>query len=165
MHRRRFLSPTTVFLAASASASAQQFQQVTNFPGPSLWTEGVECADVDHDGDLDVFFAEGDGFNSAGTQRQNILIVNKLVETGPWVFADESLARLGAHVSNAKGVTTGDVDGDGWVDAVFANAFFTDPPFLYMNQGAANPGFFSLESATRGLTTAYSSVLGSRSRG
>ena len=52
MNRRRFLSLTTVFLAASAAASAQQFQGVTNFPGPALWTEGVECADVDHDGDL-----------------------------------------------------------------------------------------------------------------
>ena len=157
MHRRRFLPLTTAFLATSALAGAQQFQQVTTFPGAALWTEGVECADVDHDGDLDVFFAEGDGFQSAGAKRQNVLIINKLVETGPWIFADESVARLGAHVSNAKGVTTGDVDGDGWVDAVFANAFFTDPPFLYINQGAANPGFFTLESASRGLTTAYSS--------
>ena len=31
-------------------------------------------------------------------------------------------------------------------------------PFLYINQGAANPGFFTLESASRGLTTAYSSA-------
>jgi len=157
MERSRLLSITIAFLAAGTSAGAQQFQQVTNFPGPTRWAEGVECADVDHDGDLDVFFAEGDGFSSAGTKRQNVLIVNKLVETGPWTFADESVARLGTHVSNAKGVTTGDVDGDGWVDAVFANAFSTDPPFLYINQGAANPGFFSLQSSTRGLTTQYSS--------
>ena len=157
MHSRRFLLLTIACLAASRAADAQQFQQSTAFPGPARWAEGVECADVDHDGDLDVFFAEGDGFNTAGTKRQNVLIVNKRIEIGAWSFADESIARLGVHVSNAKGVATGDVNGDGWVDAVFANAFFTDPPFLYINQGAANPGFFALESATRGLTTPYSS--------
>jgi len=151
----------TAFLSClylAPGASAQQFQQATNFPGPLNWCEGVECADVDNDGDLDVFFAEGDGFSSAGTQRQNILLINKLVETGtPWLFADESVARLGVNLSNAKGVTTGDVNGDGWVDVLFANAFLTDPPALYLNQGAANPGHFTLASATHGLTTAYSS--------
>jgi hypothetical protein len=156
--RRRLIPCLSVMIALLGGRShGQQFQQVTTFPGPTNWTEGVECADVDHDGDLDIFFAEGDGFNSAGTKRQNVLIVNKLIEIAPWTFADESVARLGVHVSNAKGVTTADVNGDGWVDALFANAFFTDPPFLYINQGAANPGFFNMESATRGLTTAYSS--------
>jgi plastocyanin len=157
MDRRRILTLTTVFLASGGLARGQQFQQVTNFPGPQRWCEGVECADVDQDGDLDVFFAEGDGFNSPGTKRQNVLLINQLVEVAPWTFADESVARLGVHVSHAKGVTTGDVTGDGWVDAVYANAFFTDPPFLYINQGAANPGYFTMESATRGLTVSYSS--------
>src|SRR5678815_181835 len=103
MHPERFLTLMTVGLAAAAPAGAQQFQQVTNFPGPQSWTEGVECADVDNDGDLDVFFAEGDGFSTGGTQRQNILLINKLVELGtPWTFADESVARLGVNLSHAK---------------------------------------------------------------
>jgi plastocyanin len=144
-------------LSLPSLAAAQQFSGVTNFPGTARWTEGVECADVDKDGDLDVFFAEGEGFASAGTQRQNILIINKLIEIGEWNFADESVARLGTNLSNAKGVCTGDVTGDGWVDALFANAFFTDPPFLYINQGVSNPGFFNQEGAARGLPTSYSS--------
>lgn len=155
---RRLLLRTFAGSLLALPSFAQQFQQATNFPGPTNWCEGVECADVDRDGDLDVFFAEGDGFATAGTKRQNILLINKLVELGTaWTFADESLTRLGAHVSNAKGVTTGDVDGDGWTDALFANAFFTDPPSLYLNQGAINPGFFTFASATHGLTVAYSS--------
>ncbi len=140
--------------ALCALASAQQFQhQVGMIPGTPRWTEGVECADVDLDGDLDIFFADGDGYSSAGTKRQNVLIVNKLIETASLSFADESVTRLGAHVSNGKGVTTGDIDADGWVDALFSNAFNTDPAFLYVNQGAANPGFFTFDGVARGFTT------------
>jgi|694.fasta_scaffold00755_8 plastocyanin len=158
MHLHRFL-PSAVALGCLSSLSlAQQFQQVTAFPGAAVWSEGVECADVDKDGDLDVFFADGDGFSSAGTQRQSTLFINQLIGTGPaYTFTNESVARLGTNLSVGKGVITADIDGDGWVDALFANAFLTDPPFLYHNRGAAQPGFFDQEAAARGLTAAYSS--------
>ncbi|MEM7306716.1 MAG: FG-GAP-like repeat-containing protein [Planctomycetota bacterium] len=146
-------------LAASLplTASAQQFQQVpAAIPGPANWSEGVEPADVDNDGDLDLFIADGGGFQSPGIQYQNLLLIN-LLESAPLTFADESVTRLGMHVSHAKGVTTGDVQGDGWVDAIFCNAFGTDAPFLYVNLGAASPGFFTFEGAARGLDSVLSS--------
>ncbi|MCY3002525.1 MAG: FG-GAP-like repeat-containing protein [Planctomycetota bacterium] len=86
-----------------------------------------------------------------------VLLINQFIPTGTLSFTDESVARLGTRLSNAKAVITGDVNGDGWIDAVVCNAWDTDVPFLYINQGAANPGFFSMESATRGLTTLLSS--------
>ena len=135
-------------------STAQQFVfQNGAIPGANRWTEGVESADVDNYGDLDIFFAEGEGFSSAGTKRQNILIINRLEIAGGLV--DESVARLGVHLSNAKGVDTGDIQGDGYVDALFANAFNTDLPFLYVNQGAGNPGFFNFEGPARGFNTIY----------
>ncbi len=150
---------TSCLFAASlaASASAQQFQMATNFPGTATWSEGVECADVDQDGDLDIFVADGDGFATAGTARQNRLWINQTAQGTPYGLVDESLTRLGTHTSHAKGVTTGDVDGNGWVDALYLNAFFTSPPFLYVNQGAGNPGFFNFEGVARGFTTSLSS--------
>lgn len=149
---------TAATLFAAPFAAAQQFVHQTGMiPTTGLWTEGVELADVDHDGDLDIFFAYGEDFSSAGPKRQNALMINNFVPSGTLSFTDASVARLGAHLSNAKGVVTRDVNGDGWVDVLFCNAFNTDVPFLYINQGAANPGFFNLESSTRGLTTAYSS--------
>jgi plastocyanin len=140
-------------LLLASPAVAQQFSiQTGAFSGTARWTEGVECADIDNDGDLDVFFAEGDGFSSAGSARQNKLYRNMLVENGSLSFTDVSLTRLGTHLSNAKAVVTADVNGDGFVDALFVNAFNAQPPYLYINQGAANPGFFTEEAASRGLT-------------
>ena len=160
LHNRSMPTPrpralaSAALLAAALPAPAQQFQhQPGLIPGAARWSEGVEAADVDNDGDLDLFFADGDGFQSASTKRQNVLVVNKLIETASLAFADESVARLGVHESNAKGVTTGDIDGDGWIDALYSNAFNTDPAFLYVNKGAASPGFFDFEGLARGFTT------------
>jgi len=155
----RNLVSSTAFLAlfCAVPATAQQFQSATNFPGAALWSEGVECADVDKDGDLDIFVADGGNFNAAGIARQNLLWINQTVQGTPYGLVDESVARLGVHTSHAKGVTTGDIDGDGWVDALFVSAFFTSPPFVYVNQGAPNPGFFTFEGVARGFVTNYSS--------
>ena len=144
---------------ASACPFAQQFDhQVGAIPGTPRWTEGVEAADVDNDGDLDLFFADGDGFTTPGTKRQNKLVMNML-EVSAGTFADESVARLGLHSSNAKMAITGDIQDDGFIDAMFCNAFATDLPFLYVND-STTPGFFTFEGVARGFTTAYSSGSG-----
>jgi len=158
--RRLRLSLAGLFVGSLVpAAAAQQFvYQPGALPGVPRWTEGVECADVDNDGDHDIFFGEGDGFSGAGAARQNILIINKLMEIGAGNYADESVARLGSMLSNAKGVVTADVDGDGWVDALFCNAFNIQPPWLYHNRAAAQPGFFDMESSTRGFTEALNAA-------
>ncbi|MCZ6596619.1 MAG: FG-GAP-like repeat-containing protein [Planctomycetota bacterium] len=141
-----------LFLAGSL-VQAQQFVNVPGaIPGTVRWSEGCEGADVDNDGDLDIFIADGDGFSSPGTKRQNVLIINQL-EIAPNTFADESVARLGVHLSNGKMAITGDIDDDGWIDAMYCNAFGTDRNSLYVNQGLANPGFFSFEGVARGFAT------------
>ena len=153
MRTRPKLLPLLIPLLA-APAAAQQFQhQPGLIPGPARWSEGVEAADVDRDGDLDLFFADGEGFSGPSVKRQNVLVVNQLAQTGSLAFTDESVARLGVHVSYGKGVTTADVDADGWIDALFVHAFNADAPFLYVNRGGAQPGFFDEEGAARGFTT------------
>ncbi len=155
---RNLVSSSSVLaILCAVPASAQQFQSATNFPGAALWSEGVECADVDLDGDLDIFVADGGNFSSAGTARQNLLWINQTAQGTPYGLVDESVARLGVHTSHAKGVATGDINGDGWIDAMFVSAFTTSPPFLYVNQGAPNPGFFTFEGVARGFATSYSS--------
>ncbi|MEE8467004.1 MAG: FG-GAP-like repeat-containing protein, partial [Planctomycetota bacterium] len=156
---RRFVAPLLLGPLSLSLAGAQQFVHVPGLlPGPARWTEGLACVDVDGDGDLDLCFAEGEGFAAAGAKRQNVLLINQLVETGTLAFLDESVARLGQHLSNAKDVIAGDVNGDGWVDLLYLNAFNIDTPFLYINQGPAQPGFFTLESAARGFTDVINSA-------
>lgn len=153
----RALRGSALAAALCAPAVAQQFTS-SALPGAALWTEGVSSVDVDLDGDLDLLFANGDGFFSVGAPRQNTLFINQLVETGSATFVDESVARLGANTSNAKQAISADVNGDGYPDLLYANAFNTGTPLLYINRGAAQPGFFDLESATRGLTEVLNSA-------
>ncbi|MFT5290718.1 MAG: plastocyanin [Planctomycetota bacterium] len=155
--RQPFTPVLLLLLLVGAVEATQQFTSIPGaIPGTPRWSEGVEASDVDLDGDMDLFFADGDGFTTAGTKRQNVLVIN-LLEIGAGTFADESVTRLGAHVSNAKQVATGDLTGDGYDEALFANAFGTDLPFLYINGGATDPGVFSFEGAARGFTNALSS--------
>ena len=159
LHSQAFRSSRAVLIALSlcaAPAAAQQFTYAGNMPGGAIWSEGLEGSDVDNDGDLDVFVANGEGFSSPGPKRQNTLLINQLVEIGPGNMTDESIARLGVHVSNAKQVITGDVQNDGWEDALYVQGFNTgDAPFLYINQGAGNPGVFTFDGAARGFTVQH----------
>ncbi len=149
-------------LALAAPARAQQFRLAPGaIPGPPQWTSGIECADVDNDGDADAFLAHGGGWSAATAVRYpHTLLVNELAATGAFRFVDESAGRLGAQVSCAKRVITGDIQGDGWVDALYCNCFDGEPPGLYVNRGAAQPGAFTFEGRERGLTAALSSYAG-----
>jgi VCBS repeat-containing protein len=88
-----------VFTDSVATFAAQDL-------GTSLDSEGLALADVDGDGDLDVYFANQDGGNQ--------LFLNN----GAGLFSNSNLnmGNLGS-----QGVAVGDVDGDGMPDFVVAN--------------------------------------------
>jgi hypothetical protein len=136
-----------MLVLAARGSLAQQFQQVgTGLPGPAVWSEGVEVFDADGDGWLDVLFANGNGFSSPGGALAPTLLINHTNLGGPISFLDETMARLPAgFVAQAKGLTVCDVDGDGDLDVVFANAFQTQPRIL-INDGT---GHFTDETAQR----------------
>ena len=112
-----------------------------------LDTNGAAFADIDNDGDLDLYV-------TGSLETRHFLYVND----GSGVFTEEAVAR-GADVDDAglnhgQSVAFGDYDGDGWLDFHVcewaANATQTR---LLRNLGAASPGHFVDVTVAAGVDT------------
>jgi len=147
VNRPRIVAALTVAFCAltvASQASAQMFVEssTTRFPqpDPNEYTNQCTLGDIDGDTDLDIIWANGGNFTSAGTNQLARIYIND----GTGVFTDQSVAR-GAVSGLFRGVELGDVDNDGDLDMVLAEDFNRQPNLL-INNGS---GFFTDESATR----------------
>ncbi len=103
-----------------------------------LWTSScVALGDVDNDGDLDLAVGR-----TSGIGADDMLLIND----GSGAFADESAARLPFHMDKTSDARFADLNGDGWLDLLFAQSHVSTPPDqagdLLYNQGPAQPGVF-----------------------
>jgi hypothetical protein len=143
---RSLLPAGLVAVFAAAPVAAQNFVQMTNPPGPVVWTEAVEVFDANGDGKVDLLFGNGVGFSSAMGALAPTLLINTSPGPGTITFVDDTATRLPAGFTQQnKGLVVFDVDNDGDRDLVFANAFGNQPSLL-VNNGS---GFFTNETATR----------------
>lgn len=78
-------------------------------------TRDVDLADIDLDGDLDIFF--GNVHLTKGAPAQNRLLIND----GTGMFADETVSRLPTDIDNTMDGDFVDIDGDGDLDLATAN--------------------------------------------
>jgi hypothetical protein len=130
------------FLVFAGLASAQQFQNVVGaLAGPSYATkcEGVEIADLDNDGRLDIIGSTGFVL-SPGSMSPHIpqIQMNKSIGVGSYTFTDEAATRLpGGFTVQAGGCTAFDIDGDTDIDLLFAQ-MGTRQPQLLRNDGTGN---------------------------
>ncbi|MBL9121869.1 MAG: VCBS repeat-containing protein [Phycisphaerae bacterium] len=139
------LSPlvTAVVLALGSSAFAQQFQNQTStrFPttGNNEYTNQMTFVDLDGDDDLDIVWANGQSYSSAGAALKPRMYIND----GTGIFTDETDVRAAGITGWFRGVEAGDCDGDGDPDLILAQDF-NKKPILLINNGA---GVFSNGSA------------------
>jgi hypothetical protein len=139
-------------LALAAPCAAQQFVQQTStrFPTQAEYTNQCTAVDIDNDGDLDIVWANGQGYSSQGAA----LAVRVYVNNGAGVFSDQTSTRAAGITGWYRGVEAGDVDRDGDMDLILANDFNKRPQLL-INNGA---GVFADQTTTRLPVTTMSSA-------
>jgi len=147
VHTSIFIGPALATLGIAGMAAAQQFSQQTTtlFPTQTEYSNQITSVDIDADGDLDLIFANGQGYNAQGAALQLRIYVNRINEVGQAKFVDESVARAPGVTGWFRGVEAGDVNGDGYPDLVLAQDFNKQPRLL-INDGTGN---FADETAAR----------------
>ncbi len=159
--RDAIATPTFTEVAAASGLVFEHFLGSTGeFYFPEVSSAGLALLDYDNDGDLDVYFLQGDVLNPAKTIEdtvfpprvplppRNRLFRNELVSsdrTGKLRFTDVTEESGTGDTGYAQGVATGDIDNDGDVDLFVTNL---GADVLYVNNG---DGTFTDRSAESGL--------------
>ena len=133
-----------VTLASGYAAAAQiQFvdQTTARFPVQAEYTNQIAVADIDADGDLDMCFANGQGYSSLGTLLKPRIYIN----SGAGVFSDQTDTRVAGITGCFRSAEFGDVDGDGDVDLLLGQDY-SRQMLLLINNGA---GVFANETTVR----------------
>ena len=134
MVRSLFVSSLAALVLAPFVAAQTIVYNAAALPAQNIWTDGVLIIDVDHDGDNDIVFGNGNvygGVGAAGAQPQQLFLNN-----GAGVFADGS-PMLNVANFNAKMVIGANFDGDAgnWPDLVFSSGSTGSPPRFLRNKG------------------------------
>ena len=143
--------------ATSASGQAQLLQDNTSqipagSPFNDSFSENVDFADIDLDGDYDAVFADGGDCCS----DQNRLWVNMGGIQGGTIgfFQDRTATQLPAVLDAGRDVDFVDIDRDGDPDLYLSatSAISNQPNRWWINQGGlqgGSAGFFTDETSTR----------------
>ena len=139
-HALIFSLPLGIALAAQGQIQFVD-QTATRFPVQAEYTNQIAVADIDGDGDLDICFANGQGYSSLGTLLKPRIYIND----GTGIFSDQTDVRVAGITGCFRSAEFGDIDGDGDVDLLLGQDY-SRQILLLSNNGA---GVFTNESAGR----------------
>jgi hypothetical protein len=112
--------PASAFVGAWVPATPEEMGAI------GAWTNKVELADLDLDGDLDILFANGGDYESAGEPVSSSAWLND----GSAGFTDATAEVLGEHALLTRVIKVGDLNADGLPDIVMGTTFNTQSRLL-----------------------------------
>ena len=150
---RRLVAGALGCLGTAAAAHAQSY---VNTPGQipvnGGFTENIDFADVDGDGDMDCVLAEG---GDAGDDQNNLWI-NRGFEPGGTIgfFVDRTATQCPSVLDSSRDMDFVDIDGDGDFDVYVSNtsAISNQSNRWWVNMGGlqgGTAGFFQDQTASR----------------
>ena len=110
---------------------------------------GVDVADIDLDGDWDVYVTDLIGTTEDDLPLGNVLYLNQ----GDRTFADNSAPEAGIAGDDSWGVNFFDADHDGWEDLFAAHMKNAAAPLFFVND---RDGTFTNQGADLGISTTNS---------
>ena len=118
-----------------ASAFASAWADVTSDEMSSAggWTNKVELADLDVDGDVDILFANGGDYDAPGTPVASGAWLNN----GDGTFADATAEVLGQHELLTRVIKVGDLNGDTLPDILMGTTYDTQSRLLLSTEQGA----------------------------
>ena len=118
--------------ASPTSAASPLWEDATPppFTKGRTWTNKVDLADIDRDGDVDILFAEGGNYDTPGTAVRSRIFLND----GSAGFTDVSQQVLGNSIGTARVIKARDLNDDGDVDIIVGNTYEMQSR-LYLGRG------------------------------
>ena len=127
---RSALALVVLGLPATAAAAPWQDATVGTIGATKEWSNKLELADIDGDGQVDILFANGAGYDSAAGPEQSRVFLNQgagksFKEVSQQVFPQPGQTRV---------IKARDVNADGAVDLVVGNSF-GNQSWLFLGDG------------------------------
>lgn len=136
------IHPAQPLILINHGSGIYKDETILRLPGLQTFTNDVDLADVDNDGDLDIYLANT---GLSPTNCRDFLLIND----GKGYLQDESQKRLPAEAFVTQNVEFGDIDGDGDLDLALAILGGIESLFevrLFVNDGK---GFFADQTKER----------------
>ncbi|NND01153.1 MAG: VCBS repeat-containing protein [Acidimicrobiia bacterium] len=125
-------APTTTTTAKPPPEHLWEESTETSIVGSTerSWSNKVELADIDGDGDVDMLFADGGDQSRPGDP----VVSQAWLNDGNATFTDVSTQVFGTTAGSARAIKARDVNGDGMPDLIIANTWSTQSRLL-LNRG------------------------------